>query len=78
MNSGSGGITPKAGSYYIAIANMFGLIIAVIIIKQVGRRNLLISGHVLMALFHSLVGLFAYLKYDLEVVLMMVSFIITY
>eukprot|EP00347_Sterkiella_histriomuscorum_P003540 403363903 len=57
---------------------LIGAIAAVLILNKVGRRTLLISGHVIMALCHFLIGLFAYLNYSQWVVGWMVSFILAY
>lgn len=48
------------------------------ILKKVGRRNLLIVGHFLMASCHFLVGWFAYENFSLWVAIMMMCFILTY
>ncbi len=73
-----GSISPKAGSYYISVANLVGYVFALPAIRYIGRRWLLIGGHLAMALFHGLVGYCVVNQYNIEVVLFMVLFIMTY
>ena len=69
---------PRVGTYLVGIASLVGVTIAILILKKIGRRVLLINGHVIMAVCHFLVGLFAYLNYSEWVVVFMVSFILSY
>lgn len=69
---------PRVGTYMIGIAGLLGMAIAIAILNKIGRRNLLITGHVLMGLCHSLVGIFAFFNVSLWVCIMVVSFIFTY
>lgn len=73
-----GSISPKAGAYYLAAATLLGLTLAIPAIRYIGRRWLLIVGHVIMAIFHVLIGVFTVQNLTTETVLFMVLFIITY
>jgi len=57
-------ITPKQGTYLIGLTNYFGSLIAIYPVKTFTRRNLLIVGHIFIALAHFLVGMFA--EYNLH------------
>jgi len=69
---------PRIGTYLLGIAQILGLTIAILILKKIGRRNLLIVGHFLMATCHFLVGMFAYENMSIWVAVMMMCFIFTY
>lgn len=69
---------PRLGTYFTGIAGLLGLITAIVILNKIGRRNLLIVGHILMGLCHTLVGIFAFYGVSLWVCIMVVSFIYTY
>lgn len=69
---------PRNGTYLLGIAQLIGLIIAILILQKVGRRSLLISGHIIMAACHAAVGAFAFYGVSEGVVIMMVSFIMSY
>jgi MFS family permease len=57
---------------------LIGLAIAVLILKKIGRRTLLYSGHIVMAVCHALVGVFAFYNESVWVVVMMVAFVFFY
>eukprot|EP00347_Sterkiella_histriomuscorum_P017146 403350492 len=78
LNEAMGLSNPRNGTYFIGVSSMIGALIAVLILNKVGRRTLLMYGHVIMALCHFLIGLFAYLNYSQWVVGWMVSFILAY
>ncbi|CDW74001.1 sugar transporter family protein [Stylonychia lemnae] len=69
---------PRLGTYGLGVAQLFGLGIAIWMLKKVGRRLLLITGHFLMATCHLLIGIFAYQNMSIWVAVMMISFIMTY
>ena len=62
MAKNSGGhatLTPREGTYLVGVANFLGLVAAVFIVKRFKRRSLLIPGHIMMGVFHLMVGTFA-------------------
>lgn len=69
---------PRLGTYMTGIAGVLGLATAIAIMHKVGRRNLLISGHILMGLCHTLVGIFAFYNISTWVCVMVVTFIYTF
>jgi len=69
---------PRIGTYFLGIAGLLGLAIAVLILKKVGRKTLLVSGHIIMAFCHTLVGVFAFYNISMWVVVWMTAFILFY
>lgn len=69
---------PRVGTYFIGVASIFGAMTAIMVLNKIGRRVLLVYGHILMAICHFLIGLFAYLNKSEWVVGWMVSFILAY
>lgn len=69
---------PRIGTYFLGIAGLLGLAIAILILKKIGRRTLLIGGHFIMAFCHALVGVFAFYNISLWVVVWMTAFILFY
>ena len=59
MNSkGKSSITPREGTILVGITLFISSFISVLIMKYVGRKNLLVFGHFGMAIAHILVAIY--------------------
>jgi Na+/melibiose symporter-like transporter len=79
MNSkGKSSITPRQGTILIGITLFISSFIAVLIMKFVGRKNLLVFGHFGMAIAHILVAMFNIYEDENVVLAMIIVFLIIY
>jgi predicted MFS family arabinose efflux permease len=69
---------PRLGTFMTGIAGLLGTLTSIAILNKVGRRRLLITGHILIGICHTLVGIFAFYNFSLWVCIMVVTFIYTY
>ena len=71
-------LEPRTGTILIGVFNLLAHIPAIYLIKLLPRRILLVTGHLIMAACHILVGAFAAGSDDIGVIVMMIIFITTY
>lgn len=70
-------ISPRTGTIIIGVFNLLAHIPAVYLINRLPRRTLIIGGHIMIAVCHLMIGLFALGDNDWGVILFMVLFIVT-
>ena len=71
-------ISPRAGTILIGFFNLLAHIPSVYLIKKLPRRTLLVWGHVIIAICHIMVSIFAASTNDLGVIVMLIFYIVTY
>ena len=71
-------LSPRTGTILIGVFNLIAHVPAIYLIKILPRRWLLVSGHVIIAVCHIMVGAFAAAKNDVGVIIMMILFIVAY
>lgn len=78
MSNSSFDITPRQGTYLVGLANMLASMCSTQIVRYIGRRKLLIFGHLGIAVVHSLVGYFNTIGSDIGVLSMLLTFLFVY
>lgn len=78
MSSDGAGFTPRSGSYMIGVSGCVAAGSAAVFIKIFKRRQLLVAGHILMALCHFAIAIFDIERNDWGVLIMMIAFIGVY
>lgn len=71
-------LSPRNGTILIGVFNLIAHLPAVYLINKLPRRTLLITGHVLIAFSHLMVGIFAASTNDNGVITMILLFMIIY
>ena len=78
MSTPDSKFTPKTGTYMVEIINAISALIAIYVIKKIGRRTLLIFGHFTIAVIHALVGYFEIKGMSDSMLAMILLFIFVY
>ena len=78
MSSGEGGLSPRTGTYLVGIVNFLASFGSTQTVKYVGRKTLLIYGHIGIALVHSAVAIFSIEEINIGVVAMVMIFMAIY
>ena len=71
-------ISPREGTYMIALVNFMASLVSIGTVRMAGRRTLLLIGHFSVALCHLLIGLFIILGYGWGVLTMTCVFMFVY
>ena len=71
-------ITPQQGTYLIGLSSVIGAISAIPIVKNVGRRTLLLYGHAIMALLHFLIAICAWKEFNIILIILINVFLLVY
>jgi hypothetical protein len=75
---GQNTIAPRIGTILVAFVACVAAGIAVIAVKFIGRKALLVSGHIMIAICHALVSVFNNQNNDVGVLIMVLLFIVVY
>jgi Na+/melibiose symporter-like transporter len=59
MSKDGGPITPREGTYLVGIVNMVASLVSVGLVKYIGRKTLVVWGHLLIAAIHAATGYLA-------------------
>jgi Na+/melibiose symporter-like transporter len=71
--------TPREGTYLVAVTNAIAGLCSTQLVKHVGRKTLVVYGHLLMTLFHCLVGYYSTQPgFDNYMLVMLLGFIFAY
>lgn len=73
-----GGITPRQGTFMIATVNFVASFISVVTVRLLGRRSLLLFGHLAIALCHVFIGAFIVLDVPYGVLFMTCLYMFLY
>ncbi|CDW72682.1 sugar transporter family protein [Stylonychia lemnae] len=72
------GISPRLGTILIGVTNFIGSIISIFVVRRFGRKTLMVSGNLVMALLLFLVGLFSFLKFNNVMLIMILLFLLIF
>ena len=78
MSTPGSKFSPRTGTYMIGIINAVSALIAIYVIKRVGRKTLVVFGHFTIAVIHSLVGYFEFKGMSDSMLAMILLFIFVY
>ena len=78
LGTDSSGFTARQGTYLVGLVSMLSAIMAIWTVGVVGRKNLLLWGHVGIFLAHLLLGVFIIVGFDYGVLVMLCLFLIIY
>lgn len=76
--SGPDTITPEQGTYFIGLASVCGAMLGILIVKNVGRRTLLLYGHATMAAIHFGIALCAIFNRNYILIVLINVFLLVY
>lgn len=71
-------ISPREGTYMIAMVNFMASLVSIATVRMAGRRTLLLTGHFTVALCHLMIGLFIILGQGWGVLTMTCVFMFVY
>ena len=80
MNEKSGGfsLTPREGTYLVGLSNFLSSLMSTYTVKKIGRKTLLVWGHIAIAVIHAAVGLADMYDKDNVVLAMIMCFFLVY
>lgn len=78
MQGRGGGLSVTTGVYMIMIAGFVAHAVGILTVKFIGRKTLLIWGHISMALIHAGIGMRNVYKNDNMVIILIIAFMFAY
>lgn len=77
-NPDGSGLTPRAGTYLIGVVDVLVAMLAIVTVKYIGRRPLVIWGHLSIAVIHFMIGWFNNNGNNTGVLVGMLVFLLAY
>jgi MFS transporter, SP family, arabinose:H+ symporter len=75
---GSESFTPRQANYLIGVVNFLATVASAFIIKKVGRRTLLIPGHIIMGVINIVAAIASRFDQDVIMVISILLFLVAY
>ena len=71
-------ITPEQGTYIVGLTSAIAAMVGIPVVRNIGRRTLLIYGHALMAFLHFVIAFCAFMKYQMFIIVLVNLLLLIY
>ena len=71
-------ITPEQGTYIVGLTSAIAAMLGIPVVRNIGRRTLLLYGHALMAFLHFVIAFCAFMQYQMFIIVLVNLFLLIY